>query len=241
MLDDVIVGQLNQPLDPKRITTFSQGPQKGVRYLEGEDVIRTANRIFGYGGWGYRLVGQPVCVEDGEQGANNTLYQVWTAHVELTVAGCPPISDLGTNTRQGKGAASLEMAIKGAVTDGIKRCLKTFGDQFGLVLYDKDVSTQMLAREYAEAHGEPERQTVQRDTIPTASAPSRAPREATGSADDWVRLTTELMRKENVTSSEVKKVFGGKGFSKELMEQWLAEDSSRTVEEIVELALVGRN
>lgn len=72
------------------------------------------------------------------------------------------------------------------------------------------------------------------------SAPSRAPREATGSADDWVRLTTDLMRKENVTSSDVKKVFGGKGFSKELMEQWLAEESSRTVEEIVELAVMGR-
>lgn len=190
MLDDNVIAELVKPLDPARITTFSQGPQKGVRYLEGEDVIRTANRIFGYGGWGYRLVSPPTCVEEGRQGTRvqddgsvGTFYQVWTAHVEVSVEGATPIADLGTNTRQGTGAASLEMAIKGAVTDGIKRCLKTFGDQFGLVLYDKDVSM----RDLQEAHGD----------VP-------APKPDTG----WWTGFQEACRRDGVTAAGLAAVLG---------------------------------
>ena len=137
-MDETILSQLNEPLDHNRIVTFTKGPQQGLKYLEGHDVIKTANRIFGYGNWSYRLVGQPWVIEDGVQGNNATPYQVWAAIVEATVDGCEPFVELGTNTRQGTGSAALEMAIKGAVTDGMKRCLKNYGDQFGLVLYDKD-------------------------------------------------------------------------------------------------------
>lgn len=208
MLDSNVIIELDKPLDPARITTFSQGPQKGVRYLEGEDVIRTANRIFGYGGWGYRLIGQPVCVEDGEQGSNNTPYQVWTAHVELTVEGCQPIADLGTNTRQGKGAAALEMAIKGAVTDGIKRCLKTFGDQFGLVLYDKDVSL----RDLQEAHGD--LPPVHPPTAPKADAP-----------EWWVAFRASC-EENNVTAYALEQVLKV-GPSLKTVEAWLAAEPGR--------------
>ena len=53
MLDSEVILELAQPLDPKRVTIFQSGPQRGIKYLEGEDCIRTANRIFGYGGWSF--------------------------------------------------------------------------------------------------------------------------------------------------------------------------------------------
>lgn len=228
MLSNEVTTELDKALDPKRITTFQSGPQKGVRYLEGEDVIRTANRIFGYGGWGYRLVSPPVCVEEGEQGQNNTLYQVWTAHVEVTVDGCPPVSDLGTNTRQGKGAAALEMAIKGAVTDGIKRCLKTYGDQFGLVLYDKDVSVADLNREYRAEHGDsPLAQAAQ------AAGGKPVERKATGDSP-WNTLATEMIHA-GLTGADLRAALGGQ-FSAKALDEWLTAEDGRTVYMLIDIA-----
>lgn len=167
-LSQDIINRLNEPLNPDRIVTFTKGPQQGLKYLEGHDVVANANRIFGYGNWGYRLVGQPWVIEEGAQGQNATPYQVWAAAVEVTIAGCTPFEELGTNTRQGTGSASLEMAIKGAVTDGMKRCLKNYGDQFGLVLYDKDNEYWDAPQDVRHTNTSPPPQTRQE---PQRSAP----------------------------------------------------------------------
>lgn len=137
MLDEQVVEMLRKPLDAERVITGSAGPLRGVRYLEGHDVIRTANEIFGFGRWQFEILQLPVMIEEGTQGQNQTFYQVWMVHGRLTVDGCLSVEDIGTNTRNGQGSNGLEMAIKGAVTDCLKRCFKMFGDQFGLVLYDK--------------------------------------------------------------------------------------------------------
>lgn len=139
---------LAQPLDPHRVTVGRSGPLNGIKYLEGEDVIRTANRIFGYGEWSFELLSQPWIIEQGSQGNNSTEYQVWAAHGRLSVSEGGSFADVGTCVRQGKGSGGLEMAIKGAVTDCVKRCLRNYGDQFGLILYDKTTDMAGLAADY---------------------------------------------------------------------------------------------
>jgi len=55
----------------------------------------------------------------------------------------------GGVTREGWGGDSShdhEMAVKGAETDAIKRALRTFGNQFGLPLYDKEENAENLTR-----------------------------------------------------------------------------------------------
>lgn len=155
MMDRLQLELLERPLDPRRVATMRRGSQT-IAFLEGHDLIRQANEVFGYGRWGFELLSPPWCAEQGEQGPNKTPYQVWAAHGRLTVEGCPPMSDIGTNVRQGTGADGLEMAIKGAATDALKRCLKNYGDQFGLVLYDKDVPPAAVLAAYEAWHrGEP--------------------------------------------------------------------------------------
>jgi hypothetical protein len=127
-----ILAQLDV-LDPSRIAT-RQGPGGRVfSYLEGAEVIDTANRIFGRGNWGYELLGMTV---------EGTTY---TAHIRLTVKGCLPFADIGISVAACKSGDqptpdAIETAKKGAVTDGVKRCLKNFGAAFGLTLYFKDAS-----------------------------------------------------------------------------------------------------
>lgn len=144
---------LAQPLDPHRVTVGNNGPLRGIKYLEGEDVIRTANRIFGYGGWSFELQSQPWVIEEGAQGTNHTKYQVWAAHGRLSVSEGGSFADVGTCVRQGEGSGGLEMAIKGAVTDCMKRCLRNYGDQFGLILYDKTTDMAGLAADFSGASG----------------------------------------------------------------------------------------
>lgn len=150
-MDSETAGKLRGPLDPRRVITGTSGPLTGVRYLEGHDCIYWANEIFGFGEWSFELVGQPWVLESGEQGAKGTAYEVWAAVGRLTAGGVT-FQDIGTNVRQGGGSGGLEMAIKGAVTDAMKRCLRNYGNQFGLVLYDKRVSMEDLKRWWNEAH-----------------------------------------------------------------------------------------
>lgn len=198
-LDNEVILELAQPLDPKRVTVGKSGPLNGIKYLEGEDVIRTANRIFGYGGWGFELQAQPWIVEAGEQGTNHTKYEVWAAHGRLSVAGGGAFADVGTCVRQGLGSGGLEMAIKGAVTDCVKRCLRNYGDQFGLVLYDKSADMRSLAADFSESTGEPE-------PLPPMDAPPVA--KVAKGVPPWYPEYRQLKMAKGVTDEAVERVIG---------------------------------
>ena len=45
---------LNQELDSNRIKTRSKG-NINLSYLEGFDILETANRVFGFGNWDYAI------------------------------------------------------------------------------------------------------------------------------------------------------------------------------------------
>ena len=133
---------LDAPLDPKRI---SQRRDKGIAldYLETYDVIDAANRIFGYDGWGYQV----MSIEEVERGTYTTAdgkekpWALFQATVEAWLAASPACrrSDVGHGiARPADSVDTLEMQRKGAVSDALKRALRSFGNQFGNSLYDKD-------------------------------------------------------------------------------------------------------
>lgn len=150
---DQLINELNSPLDPARVVTMADGPSAGVPYLAGYDVIQRANELFGYGNWGFELLALPTMHEGTNKSGGG--YTVWMAHGRLTVRGGLVFSDMGTNLQSGPGGPATEMASKGAVTDAMKRCLKQYGSQFGLVLYDKSMSRAELEADYQSAHGGP--------------------------------------------------------------------------------------
>ena len=148
MLSQEIIDKLNAPLDPSRVKTREGPGGKTLSYLEGHDCVRTANEIFGVGDWGYSVQNiqclgfGTVNVKDSDTGqAHQEQRTMYYATVELRVGSCLPILEVGFGTTRGDRPEHHEMAVKGAVTDGLKRCLKNYGDQFGLSLYGEEART----------------------------------------------------------------------------------------------------
>ena len=109
-----------------------------LSYIEGWHAIAEANRIFGFDGWDRETLSSRCVWEGARRGRRGADY---IAHVRIRVrAGdalvCREGSGSGHGTAQTPGEAH-ESAIKEAETDAMKRALATFGNPFGLALYDK--------------------------------------------------------------------------------------------------------
>lgn len=137
--------QLQAPLDPSRVKQRRQGGRP-ISYLEGYDVIEAANAIFGYDGWSY-AVQDVQFVRMHDVGFYQAIVKVKVGDVERTDVGC---CDVAVGRDRGIDSASADAfgtALKGAVTDGLKRALRTFGNQFGNSLYDSDDPAHAAAAE----------------------------------------------------------------------------------------------
>ncbi len=140
---------LAAPLDRANVRQREQGRSR-VSYLEGWQVIAEANRIFGFDGWQRQTIAVH-CVAQAERtiGARGTSREqkpgwgvTYTARVRITVTagGMTPLVREGSGAGHGIDAdlgQAHESAIKEAETDAMKRALMTFGNPFGLALYDK--------------------------------------------------------------------------------------------------------
>ncbi len=134
---------LAAPLDRAKVRHREQGRLR-VSYLEGWQVIAEANRIFGFDGWD-RLTLNASCVAEYERPVGRDRKSGWgvtyTARVRIVViAGERCLIREGSGAGHGidadKGLAH-ESALKEAETDATKRALMSFGNAFGLALYDK--------------------------------------------------------------------------------------------------------
>ena len=133
------IAALSAPLDRAKVQTRSQAG-RSLAYLEGWQAIAEANRIFGFDGWQRETIAVQ-CVSERERTLGSGNRAGWgvtyTARVRIRV---------GYVIREGSGAGhgidadlgqAHESAIKEAETDAMKRALMTFGNPFGLALYDK--------------------------------------------------------------------------------------------------------
>lgn len=133
------IAALKAKLDPAHVSDRTQSGRK-LSYIEGWHAIAEANRIFGFDGW-HRETTELREVRPPEIIKNTYGKETWRvgylAKVRITV---------GTVVREGTGFGSgamgdlgeaVESAIKEAETDAMKRALMTFGNPFGLALYDK--------------------------------------------------------------------------------------------------------
>ena len=137
-LSPAVTQALGQPLDPALASQRKGRAGRSYDYLEGHIVIAQANRIFGYGGWGYELVGD-VTLRRNEtvdpQTGEVKVEQGYSAPVRVTVAGALPRTDIGVHPVAEDTFDGHDTAIKGAVTDGLKRAFRGFGVQFGNAFY----------------------------------------------------------------------------------------------------------
>ena len=137
-LSPAVSQALGQPLDPALVSQRKGRGGRSFDYLEGHAVIEQANRIFGYGGWGYELAGdvtlRQVETVDTKTGEVTTA-SAYSAPVRVTVAGALPRTDIGVHPVAEDTLDGHDTAIKAAVTDGMKRAFRSFGVQFGNGFY----------------------------------------------------------------------------------------------------------
>lgn len=128
---------LQKPLAKSRVKQRSQSG-RSFSYIEGYDVIDTANSIFGFDGWSMSVESiEPAGEWHVERNGREVRVTLYQAVVAVTVGEAQRM-DVGHGITASDTAESRETAIKGAVTDAMKRALRTFGAQFGNSLYDKD-------------------------------------------------------------------------------------------------------
>ncbi len=112
---------------------------KGFDYVEAWHAIDMANQIFGFDAWDRETIDM---VQLGEPELTGVTWRVaYRCRVRITVR-----ADGVTVRREGTGYGSgivkdirdaHESAVKEAESDAMKRALMTFGNPFGLALYDK--------------------------------------------------------------------------------------------------------
>jgi Rad52/22 family double-strand break repair protein len=137
-LSDMQLRQLRAKLDARHVRT-RKANGTDLHYVEGWHVISEANRIFGFDAWDRRTVATK-CVSSSGNGQHH--FAAYTAKVRITVrAGDITIVREGSGTGEGSGLTpgqAHEIALKSAETDATKRALATFGNPFGLALYDRE-------------------------------------------------------------------------------------------------------
>ncbi len=109
-----------------------------LSFIEGWHCLAEANRVFGFDGWDRETL-SAKCVWDGNWGGRKGC--AYTALVRIRVRAGDAVvyrdgSGVGHGWAQTLGEAH-ESALKEAETDATKRALATFGNPFGLALYDK--------------------------------------------------------------------------------------------------------
>ncbi len=138
MFSEPQVKALSSKLSAKHVRT-RQHSGLTLSYLEGWHTIAEANRIFGYDAWDRQTMAVK-CVWEGMKGNRSACSYIARVRVRVR-AGDAEICREGCGSGHGVGLTpgeAHESAIKEAETDAMKRALSTFGNPFGLALYDKE-------------------------------------------------------------------------------------------------------
>lgn len=160
MFSDTQKAALAAPLNGSVVKERAQAGRK-LSYIEGWWAISEANRIFGFDGWTRETITLNCVAEKPRKvGQGDGFGVTYIARVRVTVGdivreGCGTGHGIDRDLGQ-----AHESALKEAETDAMKRALMTFGNPFGLALYDK---TQSNVEQDAPAAHEPQHQAPARN------------------------------------------------------------------------------
>lgn len=135
--NDKQIEQLRAPLSRDVVAERAQSGRK-LSYIEAWHAIAEANRIFGFDAWDRELVEMRLVAErersvgTGQGWGVSYIAKVRVRVGEVVREGCGS----GHGIDRDLGLAH-ESASKEAESDAMKRAFMTFGNPFGLALYDK--------------------------------------------------------------------------------------------------------
>lgn len=141
MFEPKQINELSAPLGREHVKQRTQAGRQ-LSYVEGWHAIAEANRIFGFSEWDRELKDIRQLGEAREIDGKFRVSYMATVRVKVRAGD---IEDIVTRDGTGYGSgidrdlgSAHESAIKEAETDAMKRALMTFGNPFGLALYDKE-------------------------------------------------------------------------------------------------------
>ena len=133
-------------LHPSRV----QKDGKGKSHVQAWDVRRHLIRAFGFGGFDIETTGIEL-IAHIDNGSKHTV--IYRADVRLTVKNPDGTvlaryedSATGDAINQPSLADAHDLALKTALSQGLKRCAVNLGDQFGLSLYNKGQVGEAVVR-----------------------------------------------------------------------------------------------
>lgn len=148
--DEAHVANVQATLDMRLGPEYlSQRPGPGggrkLTYIEGWRVVDLANEVFGFNGWSTSVKSLEVDYLDVEPETGRCQCGV-SAIVRITLRDGAYHEDVGYGHAEGvRGKhAALEKCKKEAITDSVKRGLKTFGRLLGNCLYDRQYAHDVL-------------------------------------------------------------------------------------------------
>jgi len=189
------VAALKAPLDARHVKQREQAGRK-LSYIESWQAISEANRIFGFDNWNSYTRTKKLF--EPYKDAKDKWRVGYMAKVTVSV---------GQVQREGVGYGSgidndlgqaHESALKEAESDARKRALMTFGNPFGLALYDKQQAN------VTDANGTPKNEPVD-DGIPKVK---NAP--GVSEARKWVNGYLDEMRNCPTAEAFVELMYGAK-------------------------------
>ena len=165
MFNDKQSQVLAYELDSSRIKSRSKG-NISLSYLEGFDIIETANKIFGHGNWNYTITTLEQVSQEQNQNQNHIICYKAIINVvvhDLSHSKLVSREDVGFGSGIAKTLADAhEGGAKEAVTDAIKRTMRSFGNQFGNSLYDKSRTQQNQPQQIQQTqYAKPQQQIQQ--------------------------------------------------------------------------------
>lgn len=136
---------LRKKLD-KTLISYRPGPGgTKTAYLEGNVVIELANKILGFNGWSFQI--KDLKLEHKEKSPQGEYHFVHSCIVRIILKDGTFREDVGFGDIKNKFlGAAIENSKKSAVTDGLKRALRLFGNSLGNCLYDKKHLTDLNSK-----------------------------------------------------------------------------------------------
>ena len=144
-----------EPLLQKKLhhSLISHRPGPGgskAAYLEGNVVINLANSILGFNGWSFQI--KELKIEHKERTNTGDFYVVSSCLVRIILKDGTFREDIGFGDIKNKLVGpAIENSKKGAITDGLKRALRLFGNSLGNCLYDKEFINKKPVKNEAES------------------------------------------------------------------------------------------
>jgi DNA repair and recombination protein RAD52 len=182
---------LSAPLNKAVVATRTQAGRE-LSYIEGWHAIAEANRIFGFGEWDretveLRQLGEPRMVGDKARVGYSCRVRITVRAGDRTIIreGCGFGSGIDKDVDQ-----AHESALKEAETDAMKRALMTFGNPFGLALYDKTQANVEAAPSAADFAIKGLKAATSADDFKATWEANRANWKAVMSDVDYARVVT---------------------------------------------------